>query len=67
MFMSVLRAGCMFPRTRVSTNSFFLSQNELVLWSDNVEMQAFNVERAVVVCCRILVTTTADTQRLSLV
>jgi len=66
--MSVLRAGCMFSRTRASTNSFFLSQNELVvLWSDNVEMQAFNVERAVVGCCRILVTITTHTQRLSLV
>jgi len=58
----------MFSRTRVSTNSFFLSRNEfVVLWSDNVEMPAFDVERAVVGCRRILVTITTHTQRLSLV
>jgi hypothetical protein len=65
MFMSVLRAGCMFPRTHARTNSFFLSVNELVvLWSDNVKMQAFNAERAAVVCCRILVTIRTNTQKI---
>jgi hypothetical protein len=68
MLLSVLRAGCTFPRTHASTNSFFLSLNELVvLWSDNVKMQAFNAERAVVGCCRISVTITTNTQRLSLI
>jgi hypothetical protein len=66
MLMSVLRAGCMFPRTHASTNSFFLSPNELmVLSSDNIKMQAFNTDRAVILCCRILVNVTTNTQRLS--
>jgi hypothetical protein len=38
-----------------------------VIWSDNVKMQAFSAERAVVGCCRILVTVTTNTQRQSLI
>ena len=53
-----VQASCFPARMHASTNSFFLSVNELVvLLSDNVKTQAFNVESAVDGrCCRISVT-----------